>query len=51
VTAAMLLLAWLVHRYVERPAAPLMRRALLREQADVPQELSAASQLSRSTTA
>jgi peptidoglycan/LPS O-acetylase OafA/YrhL len=29
VTAAMVLLAWLVHRYVEQPVAPLMKRALL----------------------
>ncbi|MBX6355629.1 MAG: acyltransferase [Micromonosporaceae bacterium] len=29
VTAAMVALAWLVHRYVERPAAPLLRRALV----------------------
>src|SRR5262249_33170476 len=29
VAAAMVALAWLVHRYVERPVAPLMRRALL----------------------
>ncbi|MPZ82291.1 MAG: acyltransferase family protein [Actinophytocola sp.] len=28
VTGAMVLLAWLVHRYVERPVAPLMKRAL-----------------------
>jgi peptidoglycan/LPS O-acetylase OafA/YrhL len=29
VTAAMVLLSWLVHRYVERPVAPLLRRGLL----------------------
>ncbi len=29
VTGAMMLLAWLVHRYVERPVAPLLKRALL----------------------
>jgi peptidoglycan/LPS O-acetylase OafA/YrhL len=29
VTGAMILLSWLVHRYLERPVAPLMRRALL----------------------
>ncbi|MGH3761634.1 acyltransferase family protein [Actinophytocola sp.] len=29
VTAGMILLAWLVHRYVERPLAPLLRRAIL----------------------
>jgi len=29
VTVAMVMVAWLVHRYVERPVAPLMRRALL----------------------
>jgi peptidoglycan/LPS O-acetylase OafA/YrhL len=29
VTAAMIGVAWLVHRYVERPLAPLLRRALL----------------------
>ncbi|WP_198942904.1 acyltransferase family protein [Actinophytocola xanthii] len=29
VTAGMIVLAWLVHRYVERPVAPLLRRALL----------------------
>jgi peptidoglycan/LPS O-acetylase OafA/YrhL len=29
VTAAMILLAWLVHRYVERPIAPLMKSAML----------------------
>jgi peptidoglycan/LPS O-acetylase OafA/YrhL len=29
VAGAMVLLAWLVHRYVERPVAPLMKRALL----------------------
>jgi peptidoglycan/LPS O-acetylase OafA/YrhL len=29
VTAMMVLLAWLVHRYVERPVAPLLKRALL----------------------
>jgi peptidoglycan/LPS O-acetylase OafA/YrhL len=28
VTAMMIALAWLVHRYVERPIAPLMKRAL-----------------------
>lgn len=28
VTAAMVLLAWLVHRYVEQPVAPRLRRAL-----------------------
>jgi peptidoglycan/LPS O-acetylase OafA/YrhL len=30
VSAAMIVLAWLVHRYVERPVAPLLRRALRR---------------------
>jgi peptidoglycan/LPS O-acetylase OafA/YrhL len=30
VTGAMVLLAWLVHRYVEQPLAPLMKRALPR---------------------
>ncbi len=29
VTVAMIVLAWLVHRYVERPIAPLMKRAML----------------------
>ncbi|HEX6358365.1 acyltransferase [Actinophytocola sp.] len=29
VTAAMIALAWLVHRYVERPLAPLLKRGLL----------------------
>lgn len=29
VAAGMVVLAWLVHRYVERPLAPLLRRALL----------------------
>ena len=29
VTGAMILLSWLVHRYLERPVAPLVRRALL----------------------
>jgi peptidoglycan/LPS O-acetylase OafA/YrhL len=29
VTALMIALAWLVHRYVERPVAPLLKRALL----------------------
>jgi peptidoglycan/LPS O-acetylase OafA/YrhL len=28
VTGAMIILAWLVHRYVERPVAPLLKRAL-----------------------
>jgi peptidoglycan/LPS O-acetylase OafA/YrhL len=31
VTGAMILLAWLVHRFVERPLAPLLRRALQRK--------------------
>jgi len=30
VSAAMIFLAWLVHRYVERPVAPLLKRALRR---------------------
>jgi peptidoglycan/LPS O-acetylase OafA/YrhL len=30
VTAAMMLLAWLVHRYVERPLAPLLKSVLTR---------------------
>jgi peptidoglycan/LPS O-acetylase OafA/YrhL len=30
VTAAMIVIAWLVHRYVEQPLAPLMKRTLQR---------------------
>jgi peptidoglycan/LPS O-acetylase OafA/YrhL len=30
VTGAMVVVAWLVHRYVEQPLAPLMKRALVR---------------------
>jgi peptidoglycan/LPS O-acetylase OafA/YrhL len=33
VTGAMIVLAWLVHRYVERPLAPLLRRVLVRSRA------------------
>jgi peptidoglycan/LPS O-acetylase OafA/YrhL len=39
VTGAMVLLAWLVHRYLERPFAPLMRRALLAMSATVRRRL------------
>jgi peptidoglycan/LPS O-acetylase OafA/YrhL len=39
VTAAMVLLAWLVHRYVERPLAPLLRRTLLWTSAAVRQRV------------
>jgi hypothetical protein len=39
----MVLLAWLVHRYVERPVAPLMKRALLATSATVRQRLRVAA--------
>jgi peptidoglycan/LPS O-acetylase OafA/YrhL len=39
VAGAMILLSWLVHRYVERPVAPLLRRALLTMSATVRQRL------------
>jgi len=35
VTAAMVLLAWLVHRYVEQPFAPLLKHALRRTSATI----------------
>jgi peptidoglycan/LPS O-acetylase OafA/YrhL len=34
VTSAMVVVPWLVHRYVERPVAPLLRRLLTRTPAD-----------------
>lgn len=37
VAAAMVLLAWLVHRYVERPVAPVMKRGLVRLSATIRQ--------------
>jgi peptidoglycan/LPS O-acetylase OafA/YrhL len=43
VTVAMVLLAWLVYRYVERPVAPLMKRVLLATSATVRQRYRAAT--------
>jgi peptidoglycan/LPS O-acetylase OafA/YrhL len=41
VAVAMVLLAWLVHRYVERPVAPLMKRGLVRLSATIRQRVPA----------